>query len=340
MTTHIDTYRTAFVSGGSGFVGQRLIEKLAAAGWTVRALARTPAAAAIVTASGATAIKGDIHDAAVLKAGMAGSQVVFHVAALFKLWGDKKDFDHVNVGGTRAIVDMAKASASVSKVVAVSAAAVVMGDPEPMLGIDETVPLQRRGFAPYAWSKGDAEQVLLAANGSRQAFETIAIRPPMIWGAGMPTLDHMVDTVEAGKWQWVGGGDQAMSTCHVDNLVHALIRAADHGIGGTAYFVADAETGTLKSVIGGLLATKNVQAAEKSVSFNAAWTIAGIMGLAWRLFRLNGEPPITRQMLRLIGKPFTVSWDKARRELGYMPQISWKEGIARMSAPSARVANQ
>lgn len=340
MTTHIDNYRIAFVSGGSGFVGQRLIEKLAAAGWTVRALARTPAAAAIVTASGATAIKGDIHDAAALKAGMAGSQVVFHVAALFKLWGDKKDFDHVNVGGTRAIVDMAKASASVRKVVAVSAAAVVMGDPEPMLRIDETVALQRRGFAPYAWSKGDAEQVLLAANGSRQAFETIAIRPPMIWGAGMPTLDHMVDTVEAGKWQWVGSGDQAMSTCHVDNLVHALIRAADHGIGGMAYFVADAETGTLKSVISGLLATKNVQAADKSVSFNAAWTIAGIMGLAWRLFRLNGEPPITRQMLRLIGKPFTVSWDKARRELGYMPQISWKEGIARMSAPSARVANQ
>ncbi|MDQ2819735.1 MAG: NAD-dependent epimerase/dehydratase family protein [Pseudomonadota bacterium] len=322
--------RIAFVTGGSGFVGKRLIQQLVAAGWGVRALARSQEAAAIVTGLGATAVKGDINDAAALEAGMAGSDVVFHVAALFKLWGDKKDFYNINVNGTRDVVAMARATDSVRKVIAVSAAAVVMGDPEPMLGIDEKVPRQERNFAPYAASKSDAEQVLLAANGSRTAFETIAIRPPMIWGAGMPTLDHMVDTVEAGKWQWVGGGEQAMSTCHVDNLVHALLCAADRGVGGSAYFVADAETGTLKSVIGGLLATKNVRAADKVVSFNAAWTIAGIMGLAWHLFRLKGEPPITRQMLRLIGKPFTVSWNKAQRELGYAPQVSWLDGIARM----------
>lgn len=330
MNKHSDTPRTAFVTGGSGFVGKRLIEKLVTSGWTVRALARSQGAAATVRGAGASVIQGDINDPAALKTGMAGSHVVFHVAALFKLWGDKKDFDRINVGGTRAIVEAAAATGSVAKVVAVSAAAVVMGDPEPMLGVDETAPLQRRSFAPYALSKSEAEQVLLSANNRRPSFETVAIRPPMIWGAGMPTLDHMVDTVEAGNWQWVGKGDQAMSTCHVDNLVHALIRAADHGIGGTAYFVADAETGTLKSVIGELLATRNVRAADKSVSFNLAWTMAGIMGLAWRWLHLKGEPPITRQMLRLIGKPFTVRWDKARRELGYVPQISWKDGIAGM----------
>jgi nucleoside-diphosphate-sugar epimerase len=325
-------HRIAFVTGGSGFVGQRLIAQLVAAGWTVRALARRQDAAAIVAALGATAIKGDINDPAALKAGMAGSSVVFHVAALFKLWGDRRDFDHVNVGGTRAVIDMAAATGSVRKVVAVSAAAVVMGDPEPMVGVDETAPVQGRSFAPYALSKGDAERIVLSANGCRPSFDTIAIRPPMIWGAGMPTLEHMVDTVAAGKWQWVGNGDQAMSTCHVDNLVHALLCAADHGVGGAAYFVADAETGTLKSVIGGLLATKNVHAADKAISFNAAWAVAGVMGLAWRVFRLAGEPPITRQMLRLIGKPFTIRWDKARRELGYVPQVSWNEGIARMGA--------
>lgn len=336
MNTHIDQHRVAFVTGGSGFVGQRLIRKLAAGGWTVRALARSQSAAAAVTAAGGIPVQGELNDAAALAAGMAGSQVVFHVAALFKLWGSQKDFDHVNVDGMRAVVDVAAASESVGKVVAVSAAAVVMGDAEPMESIDETEPVKARSFAPYAASKAAGEHILLAANGSRPRFETVAIRPPMIWGKGMPMLDQMVDTVKAGQWQWVGSGEQAMSTCHVDNLVDALILAADHGRGGQAYFIADAETGTLKSVISGLLATKNVQAGDKTVSFKTAWSIAGVMAVVWHLFRLKGEPPITRQMLRLIGKSFTVRWDRAKRELGYVPQMSWQQGLAEMAASPGR----
>jgi nucleoside-diphosphate-sugar epimerase len=62
-----------------------------------------------------------------------------------------------------------------------------------------------------------------------------------------------------------------------------------------------------------------------------AWRLAGVMGFVWRLFRLKGEPPITRQMLQLIGMPFTVSTEKARRELKYTPKISWARGISDMS---------
>jgi nucleoside-diphosphate-sugar epimerase len=84
--------------------------------------------------------------------------------------------------------------------------------------------------------------------------------------------------------------------------------------------------------MGGLLATRGVQAADKSVPFGVAWLLAGIMGSAWRLLRLKGEPPITRQMLQLIGKPFTVRIDKARRELGYLPRVSRQQGLAEMAA--------
>jgi nucleoside-diphosphate-sugar epimerase len=324
--------RTAFVTGGSGFVGGRLIKRLVEDGWAVRALARSTSAKSAVEAAGAVAIEGNLTDGPALRSGMAGCEVVFHVAALFKLWGDRKDFDDVNVGGTRALLDAATSVVKVRRVVYVSAAAVVMGDPEPMVGVGETAAIQEREFAPYSASKANAERMLRAANRRRPGFETIAIRPPMIWGRGMPTLDHMVETVKAGQWQWVEKGAQAMSTCHVENLVSALILAADHGNGGEAYFVADAEQGTLKSVLSGLLATRGVEAADKSVSFGMAWRLAGVMGVVWRLFRLRGEPPITRQMLRLIGKPFTVRTDKARRELQYVPGVSWQQGIAEMTS--------
>jgi nucleoside-diphosphate-sugar epimerase len=324
--------RIAFVTGGSGFVGARLIRALVDNGWEVRALARNQHAIATVESLGAMPVEGGINAPETLLKGSVGSEVIFHVAAMFKLWGDRREFEKINVEGMRTLIEAAIASPSVRKVVAVSAAAVVQGNPEAMVAVDERLPIQTRGFAPYSASKAEAEKVLLSANGRRPSFETIAIRPPLIWGAGMPMLDHMVETVKAGRWQWVDSGTQAMSTCHRDNLVDALVLAADGGRGGETYFVTDGKDGTMKSVIGGLLATRGVKAPDKSISFGTAWTVAGIMGAAWRLFRIKSEPPITRQMLRLIGKPFTVRIDKARRELGYTPRITWEQGIAEMSA--------
>ncbi len=326
----VATPRNAFVTGGSGFVGSRLITLLVGRGWQVKALARSAAAVAAVQRAGAIPVSGDLTDAGALRAGMQGCEVVFHVAAHFKLWGPRAVFDQVNVEGSAALVEAAMATAGLRRVIAVSAAAVVMGDPEAMLEADERLPLQSRAFAPYASSKAEAERLLLAASGRRPGFETIAIRPPFIWGAGMPTLDHMVETVRAGRFQWVGGGGQAMSTCHVDNLCAALLLAADHGHGGEAYFVSDGENGTLKGVISALLATRGVVPNDRAVPFRLAWLMAGIMGAVWRLLGRGGEPPITRQMLRLIGKPFTISIAKAGAELGYRPQVSFAEGIAAM----------
>src|SRR5258708_740781 len=73
----------------------------------------------------------------------------------------------------------------------------------------------------------------------RCSFDNEALRPTMIWGTGMPMLDRMVEVVKAGNWQWPDGGTHAMSTCHINNLVDALLLAVERGHG--AYFVADAE---------------------------------------------------------------------------------------------------
>ncbi|WKL57490.1 NAD-dependent epimerase/dehydratase family protein [Asticcacaulis sp. ZE23SCel15] len=331
MADNYTSKRTAFVTGGSGFVGGKLIQRLVATGWDVRALARSPKAMTEVRALGATPVQGDMSNQEALRNNIDGSVVVFHVAAMFKLWGNRKDFNAVNVEGMRILVNAATASPSVRKVVYVSAAAVVMGDPKSFIRVDETAPTHQRGFAPYSSSKAEAEKILLASNNCRPGFETIAIRPPMIWGKGMPMLDHLVETVRKGQWQWVGGGSQAISTCHVDNLVDALLLAADGGQGGEAYFVADAKDGTLKGVMTDLLATRGVKADDKSVSFAMAWRLAGFMAFVWRLFGLKGEPPITRQLLQMIGKPFTVNTDKAQRILGYRPRVSWREGLDEMA---------
>lgn len=317
------------VTGGSGFVGGRLIQHLHSLGFAVRALARTPKASQSVQALGAEAVLGDLQDRAALQSAAEGCQAVLHVAALFKLWGKAEEFERVNVEGTRNLLQAAASTSTVTRFVQVGAAAVVMGDPQPMVLANELLTRQERRWAPYSASKARSEALVLGANQPGR-FETLVVRPPMIWGQGMPTLDQMVARIHSGHFRWPGDGNQAMSTVHVDNVCHAAALALEAGNGGQAYFISDGRDSTLHQVISGLLSTRGIAVPRASVSLPAAWFFAGILELAWSLFSLSGEPPITRQMLRLIGQPFTVDISKARRELGYMPIVSWDQGLAAM----------
>ncbi|MCJ8517360.1 hypothetical protein ABID21_000109 [Pseudorhizobium tarimense] len=72
--------------------------------------------------------------------------------------------------------------------------------------------------------------------------------------------------------------------------------------------------------------------------FGVAWAMADVMGAVWRIFRREGEPPITRQMLRLIGQPFTIDISRARNQLATLRVISPAEGMRRMQARGASPA--
>lgn len=176
-----------------------------------------------------------------------------------------------------------------------------------------------------------AERVVREAN-VVDSFRTAVIRPPLIWGQGMPMLDQTIRSIETKQFRWPGDGEQAMSICHVDNVCRAAIRAAGRGTGGSSYFVSDGAGGTLRTVMTALLATRNVAPPKASVPLGVAWWMARCMEAVWRVFRFGGEPPITRQMLRMIGMPFTLNISRARRELGYQPIVSWQSGIAAMQA--------
>ncbi|XUM21961.1 NAD(P)H-binding protein [Bradyrhizobium oligotrophicum S58] len=108
--------RIALVTGGSGFVGGRLISHLLTQGWQVRALARSAEREAQVKALGATPVRGALDNEQALRNAMQGCEIVFHVAAHFKLWGNRKLFDRTNVEGTRIVVNAATSSASVRRV--------------------------------------------------------------------------------------------------------------------------------------------------------------------------------------------------------------------------------
>lgn len=319
--------KQAFVTGGSGFVGKALIRRLVSQNVRVIALARSETAASTVETAGASAFRADLFDKDALTEGMRGCDCVFHAAGHLSEWDSYEAFHKSNVIGTERMLAAAK-GADVTTFVAVGAAAVVMGGPVPMKDITEDLPLQTPAWAPYIATKAEAERLVLQAN--KTGLRTIVIRPPLIWGAGMPMLNEMVAAAESGHFALPDAGQQAMSTSHVDNVVECLILAAKKGRVGESYYVTDGDVTTLKNVLTNLLGTRGVPPIKRSVRFGFAWQMAGVMEIVWRVFRLRAKPPITRQTLRMIGKDFTLNIGKAKRDLGYVPVITWGEGIARM----------
>jgi len=317
----------AFVTGGSGFIGGRLVERLVGEGRRVRALARSDAAAAKVEGLGAEAVRGELGDRAAMAAGAAGTEVAFHLAAHLGEWGPWEQFERGNVDGTRNAL-AACAEAGVKRFVHCGTEAALMAG-EPLVEVDETAPLRPDSRAPYPATKARAELAVREAN--REGFETVALRPRFVWGKGDTTLlPEMVATVKAGQWAWVGGGRNVTDTAHVDNVVEGLILAAEKGRPGESYFLTDGEPVVFREFVTAMLRTQEVEPPSRSLPAWTAAPLARVAEAAWKFLPLPGEPPMTTFRSWLLTQECTIDISKAREELGYKPLVSQEQGLTAM----------
>jgi nucleoside-diphosphate-sugar epimerase len=320
---------TAFVTGGSGFIGGRLIERLVDDGVGVRALARSDNSAAAVEARGATAVRGDLSDVDALTAGAQGCDTAYHLAANVEIWGLWDDFVRDNVTGTQNILDASRAAGVTRFVHCGTEAALIAG--EPLVSVDETAPLRPDSPAPYPSTKARAEQAVRDANGD--GFEAVVVRPRFVWGAGDTTvLPSMADMVRSGKFAWIGGGKQLTDVTHVDNVVEGLILGARKGRAGEVYFVTDGEPVEFRAFVSALLETQGVTAPNRSIPTWIAGPVAVVCEGLWRTLRLSGAPPLTRFAYWVSSQECTIDISKARRELGYRPVKERAEGLAELRA--------
>jgi nucleoside-diphosphate-sugar epimerase len=314
----------AFVTGGSGFIGGRLVERLVGEGRAVRALARSEQSAERVESLGAEPVRGDLGDRASIAAGAAGCDVAFHLAAHLGEWGPWEDFERDNVEGTENVL-AGCAEAGVGRFVHCGTEAALMAG-EPLVHVDETAPLRPDSRAPYPATKARAEQAVRDAG--REAFETVVLRPRFVWGKGDTTLlPEMVKTVESGRFAWVGGGRNVTDTTHVDNVVEGLLLAAEKGRPGEPYFVTDGEPVVFREFVTAMLRTQGVEPPDRSLPAWTAAPLARVCEAAWKLLPLRGEPPMTTFRSWILTQECTIDISKARRELGYSPIVSHEQGL-------------
>jgi len=312
------------VTGGSGFVGARLITKLLAHGNKVFALARSKSSREKVRALGATPVMGDLEDGENLS--LPEIDAVVHAAAYFRFAGPRDPYFRANVEGTRALLTTAQ-KVGAKNFIYISAGGIVMDDKgSPIRNVDESAATFPNSFSAYIASKAQGESLVLAAN--KAGFRTVALRPPAIWGPGDPFSLQIPYAVKSGKFAFIDRGDYPFATCHVDNVIEAVQCALEHGAGGRAYFIKDRETMTFREFIAMVATSKGVSIDKlKSVPYWLAFTFGRLMEIGAAITRSKDDPSLSRSMVRMIGREFTINDTAAQTELQYRGKVSRAEGI-------------
>jgi 2-alkyl-3-oxoalkanoate reductase len=321
------------VTGGGGFVGRYVVERLVECGYPVRVLGRRRHAE--LDRLGVEMLQGDLADPVAVGRACDGVEIVHHVAACVELWHSAVELTRTNVEGTRNVVE-ACASRGVERLVFTSSASVVFGELD-QKGVDESVPYPRRFTSLYPETKARAERLVLEANG-RGRLRTVALRPHLVWG---PRDTHFIPNLLArarrGGIVQVGDGRNLVDITYVENLADAHLLAArelgpDSPAAGRTFFISQGEPVEAWRFIGDLLERAGIARPTRRISYRRARLVGIACEMAWKLFRRDGAPPMTRFLAAQMSKSHYCDLSAARRLLGYQPRVSTAEGLERLGA--------
>ncbi|RJX28725.1 MAG: NAD-dependent epimerase/dehydratase family protein [Desulfarculus sp.] len=321
---------SALVTGATGFLGGHLCGQLLERGVAVRAGVRRerPSTAALARA-GAELVPAPLDDLQALARAAHGVEVVFHVAALASYVAPWPRIEAANVTGTRNVLAAAR-RAGARRLVFVSSESVTLRNAD-RVEEDEDAPYPRRFLDNYSRSKALAEQEVLAAGGA--GLETVAVRPPWIWGEGdTSVLKAIALAILGNSFLWLGDGSNRITTCHAANVARGLVLAAlSPRAPGRVYHLADAVRPTLRDFIGGLCEAASLPLPRRRVPYSLAYALAAACDLL-RSLGVKAPLMISRPYLIHLGRTWTFRDRRARQELGYEPVVSLEEGFGRLAA--------
>jgi dihydroflavonol-4-reductase len=307
----------AFVTGGTGFIGSRVIRRLRQRGDEVVALVRSPEKASELRDLGCELVEGDLASEQAIRDGVRGCDAVFHIAAVYKVGIPASERDAMrdaNVGGTERVLDAA-IDAGVPRIVYVSTVG-VFGNTHGEV-VDETY--SRNGgewLSCYEETKWQSHQVALdrIANGA----PVVIVQPGGVYGPGDHSeLGNIIDQARTGKLKLMMFPETGLNMVHVDDVADGIVLAYDKGQVGEAY-VLGGQIATMREMVEKVseIAGRKPPKRELPVGVMKALTPIGpVVG------KLMGFPPNLRELIATSdGVTYWAKDDKARRDLGYAPR--------------------
>jgi dihydroflavonol-4-reductase len=304
----------AFVTGATGFVGSHVARVLAEQGADLRLLIRSSSDPRNIQGLNADRVTGDLLDSASIEKAMAGCDVVFHVAADYRLWVRRPDeMYRANVEGTRAVLEAARTN-HVRRLVYTSSVA-TMGFTANGHPADEDSPVSLNSMiGHYKRSKFMAEELALTAG--RGDIDVVVVNPSTPVGERdikpTPTGRIVVDFL---KKKFPAYVDTGLNLVDVTECARGHVAALEKGRSGERYILGG-ENLTLKQILDKLAAITGLPSPKLRVPYVLALA-TGVMDQVVTGHILGREPRATVDAVRMGRKKMFVSSAKAERELGW-----------------------
>ena len=311
------------VTGATGFTGSHLARALVSGGHTVRALVRDAKRASASLPANAELVGGDLRDPAALARAVAGVDVAFNLAAVYRTAGISSDtYRAVNATAVRQIVEAASAT-GVRRVVHCSTVG-VHGDVEHPPA-NEEAPLRPGDI--YQLTKLEGERLAREA-GQRLGIEVTIVRPSGIYGPGDRRLLKLFRGVARRRFPILGSGEIYYHLTYIDDLVEGFRLCGEHpAAANRTYILAGPEVTTLNELVGLIADTAGVPAPTRHLPVWPIWMAGALLEAVCVPFGL--EPPIYRRRVEFFTKSRAFDISRARSEIGYGPHIGLREGIRR-----------
>ncbi len=312
------------ITGGNGLLGRHLVAALQERGDTVRVLALPAEDTRWLEERGVAVHRGDIRRPETLTAPVSGVQAVLHLAGMMGVWRPMEDYRAVNVTGTENVC-RAALTAGVSRVVHVSSWTVY----GMALGVPAREDFLLRPFhEPYAITKAEGD-IAVQRMIVDDHLPAVIVRPGTFFGPG----DHlhfgrMADRLRAGRGIIVGSGDNALPFVYVTDVVQGLLLALGHEHAvGQAYNITNDRPLTQRQFLEAIARETGASPPRIHVPYRALYAAGYLAERLSTVTHSPRQPIVTRLGVKLFGTDNRHAIDKARRELGYRPQVELHEGV-------------
>lgn len=312
------------ITGAGGFIGSHLVDSQLGQGHEVRAVdLHLDLLQHQSTNHRLETLQGDITDENFLREIVVDVDIVYHLASAHLDVSLSDDhYRRVNVGGTLSLLEAAQ-QAGVKRFVHCSSVGVI-GDVENPPA-DETTECHPTNI--YELTKLEGEREALAYS-RRTSFPAVVMRPAWVYGPRCPRTAKLMRTISKGRFLFFGDGQNMRHPVYISDAVKALeLCASADGVNGEVFIIG----GDHAVPVSELVSVMSKEMGVRSPKLHLPIALGLLGGYSLELaFKLIGkQPPFSRRSVDFFLKHNAYDIDKAKRMLGYQPQIDLRAGIQR-----------